>query len=374
MHVIASKVLTTLAFLTALSTSQTEYGKVELPLTLADAGSKVLGVLNKNPTTDVAFGYCEGPTTDSTGSLYFAQFDPSNDLKSTIWKVPTTGPATVFYSSSEGSNGMEFDPQGRLVVCQNQAVRRINSNGTTVTLAANGNGIDLHRVNDLSIGSTGAMYFTNHATGNEVFFMDATGKIKTFNGVAKNFVTPNGVEWIEEKKLLYVTLDGPAEVYRYDVNDDGTLKNERVFASVKEPDGLTVDERGNVYIASYNDGAVLVFDSTGNKLGTITIKSANPSLQGPSGNASNCTIGGPDKKTLYITGNGGTYKVQLRVGGRKRPEGVVSIFHRDAHLAPSRHLDLTALKGASVCDAAGRDLSRDKLLPMGFYKKEVKTR
>lgn len=366
MHAFASRMSCLLALLAGLASAQTEYGTVQLPANLADAGAKVLGVLNKNPTTNVDFGYCEGPTTDTLGNLYFSQFDPNNDLNSTIWKVPPTGAATPFYSSLEGSNGMEFDPQGRLVACQNMAVRRINANGTTTTLAADGNGLSLHRVNDLSIGSTGAMYFTNHATGNNVFFMNAAGKVTTFTGVAgNNFKTPNGVEWIEEKKQVYVTMDGPAAVYRYDVNDDGSLKNEKLFASVKEPDGLTVDELGNLYIASYNDGAIMVYDSTGKSLGKVTVKSANPSLQGPGGNASNCTIGGPDKKTLYITGNGGSYKVQLKVGSRKRPGGSTSVRPRMG-FAPLRAPGYAeALASGPLFNSAGRSIPSARIFPAG---------
>jgi sugar lactone lactonase YvrE len=299
-----------------LGNAQTEYGTVQLPLALADVGAKVLGVLNQNPTSKSILGYSEGPAVDSLGNLFFTEFDPAVNLKSTIWKVPPTGTATVFYTSTEGSNGLEFDPQGRLVAAQDGAIRRFNADGSRTALAISGNGVDLKRTNDLSIANSGAMYFTNHATGNNVFYLGTDGKVKTFTG----FDVPNGVEWIEERKTVFVTFAiTNGKVMKYIAKDDGTLIGGIEFASVPEPDGLTADEQGNLYVASYHDGAIMVFDSTGKSLGKIVVKSANTSDLNQSGNTSNCVFGGPGLKTLYITGDGGAYKVELKVPGRKRP-------------------------------------------------------
>jgi hypothetical protein len=54
-------------------------------------------------------------------------------------------------------------------------------------------------------------------------------------------------------------------------------------------------------------------------LGSITIKSAGTDGDGQNGNASNCVFGGSDNKTLFITGDGGAYKIPLKIAGRKRP-------------------------------------------------------
>jgi gluconolactonase len=181
------------------------------------------------------------------------------------------------------------------------------------------------RINDLSISSAGAMFFTNW-DGNNVYYRSPEGVVKKYSG----YRTTNGIEWIEEKKILFLNQDGTDSVYRYEVNADGTLKNEKRFAAVKEPDGITTDVNGNVYVASWMDGKIQVFDSTGIEKGSITVKGDN----NQNGNTSNCVFGGAENKTLYITGDGGAYKIQLKIAGRKRP-GSTILRHSLIWNAPS---------------------------------------
>ena len=344
------KLLTTAALVMNFASAQTEYGVVQLPSSLAEAGTKVLGVHNVNPTTKAYLGFSEGPAVDSSGNLFFTEFDPSTNLKSTIWKVTPGGQASVFYYSTEGSNGMEFDPEWHLVAAQVEALMRFNADGSHTILAASGNGVDLKRINDLSIGTGGAMYFTNHATGNNVFFRSVDGKIKTLTG----FTTPNGVEWIEEKKIVFVNFALPAgKVMKYKVNDDMSLSGGVEFASMNMPDGITADEQGNLYVASYREGAISVFDSTGKTLGKITLTGANPSDKDQTGNTSNCSFGGEGNRTLYIAGDGGAYKVQLKVAGRRRPVSVSLLPRNHRWLAPLH----TRYPAPTMVNSVGRILS-----------------
>jgi gluconolactonase len=295
------------------------YGTVSLPAELADPGATVAAVLIRNPAGNRPLTFSEGPAVDSQGTLYFAECggDMQEAYPNRIWKVTPAGEASIFYSAPTGANGMEFDTHGLLMVCLKDSIAAFSADGKHTVVAASTSGMSLKRVNDLSIGSDGSMYFTNHSTGNEVFFRNAAGKITKKGG----FAVPNGVEWIEEDHAVYVTLstDTKGKVIKLDAAADGTLSNQRDFAAIAVPDGLTADEKGDLYVASWSEGAIHVFDKTGQAKGTITIKSANPDLPGPGGNTSNCVFGGPGNKTLYITGNGGCYKVQLKVAGRKRP-------------------------------------------------------
>jgi gluconolactonase len=68
-------------------------------------------------------------------------------------------------------------------------------------------------------------------------------------------------------------------------------------------DGMAVDTAGNVYVAG--SGGIFVFDSGGGPLGTITVPEV----------PANCTFGGADGKTLYITARAGLYSIRLNVPG-----------------------------------------------------------
>src|SRR5690606_5754242 len=112
----------------------------------------------------------------------------------------------------------------------------------------------------------------------------------------------NGIEFLEEKNILYVCQWGQNRVMKYtvNINREVNTNNGVVFANIAGPDGITVDKNYNVYIASNSasTGGIYVYDSTGNQLGNILMRQDN----NPGSNASNCVFGGPDNKTLYITG------------------------------------------------------------------------
>jgi gluconolactonase len=89
---------------------------------------------------------------------------------------------------------------------------------------------------------------------------------------------------------------------------DGTLSNGRVFAELGEhrPDGMKVDEKGNVYVTA---SFVWVFDSKGKHLGNINTPDA----------PANCSFGGSENKTLFITARPSVYRIELKVAGATTP-------------------------------------------------------
>ena len=104
-----------------------------------------------------------------------------------------------------------------------------------------------------------------------------------------------------DESLLYVT-DYSAEVVRvFDVATNGSLSEPRTFVTVAGPDGMAVDEAGNLFVASYDGRSIEVFAPDGEHWGTIAV----------SGAASNCAFGGADGRTLYITTGTVLYRVTL---------------------------------------------------------------
>ncbi len=329
-----------------------DFGGHTLPPDLADPAAKVIGVLNKDPkNASRAMGYSEGPAVDSAGNLYFTEDIGSNG---NIWKVTPQGVGSNFYTGPALPNGMEFDPQGRLTACEQGSISTYDKNGARTPLTMLGNP-DLKRVNDVTIAVDGGMWFTNHQFGNTFFYRAPNGTVTSYPNVAPlGVAVPNGIEFIEEKNLLLVNSSNDNKVYQYDVSPDRKPSNKRFFATVAVPDGITVDEKGNIYVASWGDGKIQVFNSTGKALGDITVKSAGTDADGQNGNTSNCVFGGSENKTLYITGDGGAYKIVLKVAGRKRP-GTTNLRNRMGFATPSPH---SAEAGYSI---DGRKFSGEKL-------------
>lgn len=300
-----------------------DFGSHTLPAELADPGVKVQRVMNKAPNGGRNLGYSEGPVGDAEGSLYFTEDDPGNQTGN-IWKVTASGQTSNFYNGPAVPNGLEFDNNGKLFSAELAAVANYDvkvggSSRTKLTMSVNL--APEIRVNDVSVGSNGGVWFTNHSRGNQYFYRDPSGQVTTYNNTAPlGVAVPNGIEWIEEKKILLVCASDESKVYQFDLSTDFKTSNKKLFANVPIPDGLTVDASGNIYIASYGSGKVYVFAPTGGTGGVIGKELGTIDLQaGGVKNVSNCVFGGTGNKTLFITGTAGAYKIQLKVSGRTRP-------------------------------------------------------
>lgn len=314
-----SRLFFTGLLLSTFSTLLLAQGTVELPASLADAGATITPV-------KVGILYSEGPAVDADGNLFFSEFTAQHR----IWKVPLGDTARQWLASANLANGMEFDPQNRLVACSNGRILRYDASAkVTDTLAPpKGQPTIGGEVNDISIGPKGDFYFTNF-TGGSVFYVSTTGQMTEFKLTGR----PNGVEWIAEKGQVLVNANADNQVWVYSDGGGGKLENKKVkVANVNGPDGLTIDEKGNLYIASYGTHTVMVYDSTGVNIGKINVTAAN---------VSNCVFGGPKGTTLYITGDGGCRKVELKVGARKSSltpihfQNTVRRQHANSILAPS---------------------------------------
>jgi gluconolactonase len=81
---------------------------------------------------------------------------------------------------------------------------------------------------------------------------------------------PNGIVFSPDQTRLYVADTGDARVLVFDVNESGSLDNQRTFVQYADltPDGLEVDREGNLYIAG-PEGAIWIYSPAGDLLGKI---------------------------------------------------------------------------------------------------------
>lgn len=262
--------------------------------------------------------FTEGPVWSPKGYLLFSDIPPGIIYK---W-TPKEG-RTTFRNPSFHSNGLTFDRHGRLIACESEGrVSRTERDGTLTVIADRFEGKNLNSPNDVVARSDGSVYFTDPTYGltppnvpvarkaeldfRGVYRVSPTGHLTL---LGKDFGQPNGLAFSPDEKRLYVDDTERANIRVFDVNPDGTLTNDRVFAKLREPgkegapDGMKVDAKGNVYCTG--PGAVWVFAPSGTLLGKI----ATPEVP------ANCAFGDKDRKTLYITARHSVYKVRLKVKG-----------------------------------------------------------
>ena len=278
----------------------------------------------------------------SEGSLWLEQHTMllfSDVPTNTIYKWTEAKGKEVYlkpsgYTGSEpsvckepGSNGLTFDKNGNLVLCQHGDRRMAKMDAPLdrpeakfITIADNYKGKRFSSPNDAVYNSAGELFFTDPPYGLQTQDDSDTKKEISFNGVYKvkangevillvdSITRPNGIALTPgEKKLIVACSDGAhPNWYVFDINGD-SLTNGRIFYSATEeartmkgvPDGFKVDKNGNVYATG--PGGVYIFNSEGKKLGMIRLDNAT----------SNCALSS-DEKTLFITNDMYVLRMKLR--------------------------------------------------------------
>mgnify|MGYP001131905766 CR=1 FL=1 len=259
------------------------------------------------------FRFTEGPVADKHGDIWFTDIPNNRIHRYSVAHNQTT----VEYENTGGANGLAFDRQGRLIACQGTARQlvRYDGDGGITTLADVYEGAQLNSPNDLVIDDQGGIYFTDPRYGNRdnmrmriegVYYLDRRGQLMR---VIDDLQRPNGVMLSPGGETLYVADEAARRIYAYDVRADGTLVNKRLFANTGDnqpggADGLTVDERGNVYAACPN--GIIIWNTRGEHQTTIPVP----------GRPTNCTFGGLDGRELFITAGGSLYRIKMTVAGR----------------------------------------------------------
>jgi|HigsolmetaAR201D_1030396.scaffolds.fasta_scaffold08157_3 Gluconolactonase len=293
----------------------------------------------EKPAREPNVGAGEGPAWDGKGTLYFTG-------KNGISRRDASGRVTVFREAAAGANGLLFDHQGRLVVCEarNRRVVRIEPDGSTTVMADQYQGMPFNSPNDLTIDSKGRIYFTDPRYGNRddmkmrdkdgklvegVYRIDAPGKVTRI--MAHEVDRPNGILVSAGDRYLYVadnnnnTPGGARKLWRFRLKSDGSIdpaSRKMIFdwKTGRGPDGLKADENGLLYVAAGRNkpsryetvdefkGGVYILSPEGKQIDFIAI---------PDDEVTNCAFGGSDRKTLYITAGGNLWSLRVKTPGWK---------------------------------------------------------
>jgi len=280
------------------------------------------------------FIWVEGPVWDKKEQALLFSDIPANTVYR--WKggegtKPFLKPsgysgAVPFTGKEPGSNGLTFDPHGRLVLCKHgdRQIARLERDGTLTVLADRYNGQRINSPNDLVFKSNGDLYFTDPPFGLPKAFDDQdkapvqgvyrVSKYGKLTLLIADIKAPNGIAFSLDEKTLYVSDVDPqrAAWLAYDVKPDGTVTNGRVFFDATRwrkdpffgPDGFKVDQKGNLFGA--RPGGISIFAPDGTHLGDIDI-----------GQPTSNVAWGEDGHTLFITGGSSVYRLRLTTGAAR---------------------------------------------------------
>ena len=267
-------------------------------------------------------GYSEGVVVGRDGAIYI-----SDVYNGTIYRVAPAGGEPVAWARTGAPNGHKILADGTHLVCDGsrRAVLRLDAAGKIIGEASSEcDGKRLRAPNDLALdGGNGGFYFTDPGGSSRenpvgtVHYVDARGKTHLAAG---GLAFPNGIALRRDGKRLLVGESHHNRVLSYEVVAPGKLGRMTVFADLpakgegqiaSEPDGMCLDEEGNLYVAHYGMRQVQVLSPAGKIIRRY-----------PGGNltTSNVAFGGPRMDQLYVTGAlgeekttpGGLFRLDLK--------------------------------------------------------------
>lgn len=243
------------------------------------------------------------------------------------------GDAMYRWSASEGlnefrrpsnmANGNTYDRQGRILTCEHATSRvtRTDLIGKVEVLASHYKGKELNSPNDIVVKSDDFIYFTDPLSGRTEKYGVLREQELDFQGVFKlnpengsltllvdDFEKPNGLCFSPDEKRLFINDTARRHIRVFDVLEDGTIANGRLFAettgdAVGVADGMKFDQNGFLFCCG--PGGVQVFDGQGVCLGVIRFPEQ----------AANFTWGDDDLKSLYVTASTTLYRVRVKTPG-----------------------------------------------------------
>ncbi|MFC1650276.1 SMP-30/gluconolactonase/LRE family protein [Candidatus Latescibacterota bacterium] len=250
------------------------------------------------------FAFTEGPTANTRGDVFF-----TDSHRDHIFRWSLEGELSTFRQPSGGAVGLFFDHEDNLIVCagSDKKLVSIDSHGNTTVLADSYQGMPFNRPNDVCSHPEAGIFFTDPRSRrsgekavSRVFHLSLNHKRLT--ALIENMIYPNGILITPDGKVLYIADWGAREVYSYSIDQEGILSNQRLIATV-DCDGMTLDERGNIYLTG--EEGVMVYNLQGERIELIKVPE----------NPTNVCFGGADRKTLFITAETSLYSLTMNVRG-----------------------------------------------------------
>jgi gluconolactonase len=252
---------------------------------------------------------------------------------------------TSVYRPDTGSNGLLFDREGRLILCESARYRvtRLEQDGKLTILADRYEGHRFNTPNDLTQDSKGRIYFSDPRYGDRddmemvddkgrkvegVYRINVDGKVTRI--ITHEVDRPNGVVITPDDKYLFVAdnnnnaANGARKLWRFDLKTDGSVdvasqKLIHDWKTTRGPDGMKLDTAGRLYVAAglnrpnppfetaeTSTAGIYVFSPKGELLEFVAI---------PRDETTNCAFGGDDLKTLFVTAGGTLWSLRTTTPG-----------------------------------------------------------
>lgn len=278
-------------------------------LTTVAQTRNIIGKKSSMEKVGTGYSFTEGPAVAADGKVYFTD-QPNDQIH--VWDEKKG--VSLWLEGTRRSNGMYFNDEGHLVTCADEfnQLGYFDENKEFHLLHEGYDGKLLNAPNDLWIDPDGGIYFTDpyyHRTWWEdgrteeqdvrgVYYLSPEGEITR---VIDDYVQPNGLIGTPDGKILYVADINDKKIWKYTIQQDGTLEDKTYFAP-HGSDGMTIDNKGNVYLTM---GKVWVYSPGGELIVEIDVPES----------PANICFGGKKRNKLFITARTSVYTLKMNVKG-----------------------------------------------------------
>ena len=255
--------------------------------------------------------FTEGPRWRD-GRLYFSDF-----FTHRVLAVDTKGNMETIVETPQQPSGLGWSPDGSMLIVSMNDQKLLSFSNGELSEVADLSQLATHFCNDMVVDKKGNAY-----VGNFGFDLHAGEPIKPTNlilvrpgeepcVVAENVFFPNGTVITPDDKTLIVGETFASCLTAFDINEDGTLANRRVWADLRSieegytpvPDGICLDTEGAIWVASPSTNDVIRVQEGGDLLDKVEVDRG----------AFACMLGGENGNTLFIsTANDSTEEACLK--------------------------------------------------------------
>jgi len=239
-------------------------------------------------------GTLEGPSIDRDGNLLCTDMQGGR-----IYRISPDAKWEVLVEYDGIPNGLKLHKDGRAFIADRKNGLMVLDTGTgKIETLLSGPKFDqkFKGLNDLHFATNGDLYFTDQGrTGlqdptGHVYRLTAQGGLDT---IIANAPSPNGLVLSKRENALYLAVTRANAIWRIDLDDPHLRAGLFVQLPCAGPDGVALDDDGNVVVAHPTLGGVWVFSRIGVPLHFIKTCAGDMTT--------NIAYGGPGNKTLFIT-------------------------------------------------------------------------
>lgn len=259
--------------------------------------------------------FLEGPCFDRAGNLFVTDAPHGR-----VFKVTPEKQWSVVAKYDGTPNGMKIRKDGMIFIADTKwGIMQLDPKSGEVKPHCVRNGYEPFRgLNDLVFDSQGNLYFTDQSLTD---LRDPTGRVYRLSPdgrldcLVNNVPSPNGLVLAPDEKSLLVAVTRGNCIWHLPFGPRGEITRVGLFIQLSGsagggPDGLAMDDEGNLSVAHVRMGSVWMFSALGEPVYRIR------SCAGTG--VTNLAYGGPDRRDLYITEmqTGSILRAKMPVPGR----------------------------------------------------------